>query len=74
MGLGFLLAGGKAGRYRLGFSGEVHPIYAATLRSNHVAFSRAHKGYRIVPDEIAPIDLRSARSLPVIEERMRTLW
>jgi DNA-cytosine methyltransferase len=73
MGLGFLLAGGKAGRYRLGFSGEVHPIYAATLRSNHVAFSRAHKGYRIVPDEVAPIDLRSARSLPVIEERMRTL-
>jgi len=71
MGLGFLLAGGNAGRYRLGFSGEVHPIYAATLRSNHVALSRAHKGHRIVPDEIAPIDLRSGSSLPIIEERMR---
>jgi DNA-cytosine methyltransferase len=73
MGLGFLLTAGKSGRYRLCFSGEVHPVYAATLRSNHAVIARAQKGDQIVPDDVAPIDLRSAKSLATIEESMRPL-
>jgi DNA-cytosine methyltransferase len=73
MGLGFLLTGRKSGKYRLGFSGEVHPVYAATLRSNHAFLARAHKGQQVVPLEVAPIDLRSAKSLATIEESMRPL-
>jgi DNA-cytosine methyltransferase len=73
MGLGFLLTEGEAGRYRLGFSGEVHPVYAATLGSNHALLAKARKGQQAVPDQARPIDLRSAKSLAAIGECMRPL-
>ena len=72
MGLGFLLSGGKTSGYRVGFSAEVHPIYAATLRSNHSSLARIRKSRAAVPEEIQPIDLRAKRSLDVIQESMRS--
>ncbi len=72
MGLGFLLSSQKTAEYRLCFSGEVHPIYAATLKSNYSEFARTQKSKRlIVPDDITPIDLHGAKALGSVEESAR---
>lgn len=72
MGLGFLLAGEKKDGYRLTFSGEVHPIYCATLRSNHAALMDTRKKKMVnVPEDVQPIDLRAGRSLHLIEDSVR---
>jgi DNA-cytosine methyltransferase len=74
MGLGFLLAGGETRGYRLAFSGEVHPIYVATLRSNQAALGRACNGrLKVVPDDVRPIDLRRSCSMEVIKDSVRPL-
>jgi DNA-cytosine methyltransferase len=61
MGLGFSMANNYNNPYRLILSGEVHPIYAQTLRQNHQAISqRYHRGQAgFVPDGVEPMDLRS---------------
>jgi DNA-cytosine methyltransferase len=59
MGLGFLMANNYENLYRLILSGEIHPIYAQTLRQNHEAISQIYhhgqSGY--VPEHVKPIDL-----------------
>jgi DNA-cytosine methyltransferase len=72
MGLGFLLAGEKTRGYRLTFSGEVHPIYCSTLRSNHVALVRTCKGRFSVPEGVRPLDLRARGSIHTIEDSVRS--
>lgn len=71
MGLGFLLAKGKASPFRLAASGEVHPIYVATLRSNHATLAQGCKGEGNVPIDVQPMDLRKGRSLAAIEDSVR---
>jgi DNA-cytosine methyltransferase len=71
MGLGFLLASKKNEQYRLTFSGEVHPIYCATLRSNHAALMRTCKNGLSVPEDVQPIDLRAGRSLQLVQDSIR---
>jgi len=66
MGLGFLLAGGASGAYRLAFSGEINPIYCATLRSSHDFLVKALKNRSQVPEETRAIDLRLKRSLDIV--------
>ena len=73
MGLGFLLANGKESPYRLAASGEVHPIYVATLRSNHATWAQACKREGSVPDEVQPVDLRKGRSLDAVKDAVRSL-
>jgi DNA-cytosine methyltransferase len=71
MGLGFLLAGGNAGGYRLRSSAEVHPIYVETLRANHTAFARFRDRTDVVPETLQPMDLRTTRSLDALEHSAR---
>lgn len=73
MGLGFLLAGDKNTGYRIGFSGEVDPIYAATLRANHSILGRSSSREGVVPEAVEPIDLRSRSSFDVVEDSVRHL-
>lgn len=63
LGLGFLLAGDEAQRYRILASAEVEPIYVETLRQNH-AFYRDHAtmGPGLVPGTVQAIDLRNRTS------------
>lgn len=73
MGLGFLLASVAQRRYRLVFSGEVNPIYAETLRSNHDIL-RAQRGgdpADHVPEHVEPVDLRTADALTLLRRRAR---
>jgi DNA-cytosine methyltransferase len=72
MGLGFVLADGRD-KYRIGFSGEVHPIYAATLRANHAVFARGRKTPDSIPRETSPIDLRAKKSFEIVKDSMRHL-
>jgi hypothetical protein len=69
MGLGFLLAGGWPRRYRLVFSGEVNPIYVETLKNNHDILSAHRSGDRAdhVPEQVEPVDLRTADALALRE-------
>ncbi|NJR47003.1 MAG: DNA cytosine methyltransferase [Hyellaceae cyanobacterium CSU_1_1] len=69
MGLGFLMANNYKNLYRVIFSGEVHPIYAQTLRQNHEAISRIYHSKRaaFVPDEVEPVDLRNNLAYESIE-------
>ena len=65
MGLGFLLAGGARGAFRVIHSAEVHPIYVQTLRSNHRTYDRViarPRGSR-TPEDVAPVDLQEPKSL-----------
>jgi DNA-cytosine methyltransferase len=59
MGIGFLMANNYKNLYRLIFSGEIHPIYAQTLRQNHEAISQIYhhgkSGY--VPEKLEHMDL-----------------
>ena len=66
MGLGFILAKHAGRRFRLIFSGEVHPIYVETLKCNHGLFSRMQKpGACLVPEQenVHPIDLERKSAL-----------
>lgn len=73
MGLGFLLGGGVAGRYRIIFSGEANPIFVRTLHENHKAFERAvrrNEGSR-TPDSLEPADLRKKAVLERADDLAR---
>jgi DNA-cytosine methyltransferase len=74
MGLGFLLAQHKTRRYRVVFSGEVDPIYAQTLRSNHETFIKGRRADRedYVPSSIDPLDLRTRRSFEVVASEVKS--
>jgi site-specific DNA-cytosine methylase len=69
MGLGFLLAGGRSGSYRLTFSGEVHPVYVETLRRNHIEFRNSLKKAQpdLLPESVEPLDLRLRRTQDLVE-------
>lgn len=74
MGLGFLLAGNAQHRYRLVFSGEVHPIFVETLRRNHdaLAAQRAGEPIDLVPERVEPLDLRSPSALALARRASRS--
>ena len=61
IGLGFSMANNYNNLYRLILSGEVHPIYAQTLRQNHQAISQIYHCGEVgfIPDGVEPMDLRS---------------
>ncbi len=71
MGLGFLLAGDRPTRYRLVYSGEVDPIYVATLKANHTALADGilNPGTRLKPATVDPVDLRSEEALDEVARR-----
>lgn len=53
MGLGFLLANGEGGRrYGIRFSGELHPVYAQSLRNCHGFLRRS----KMLPPGAVPMD------------------
>lgn len=68
MGLGFLLANRASRAYRLLFSGEVHPVYAKTLRSNHDYMRQAGllPADRVIGDT-SPLDLREPASMDRVQ-------
>lgn len=65
MGLGFLMANCDKTRFRLVFSGEVHPTYVETLKYNHATFQKRFSSgtETVVPEEIEPMDLRQTLAL-----------
>jgi len=64
MGLGFMLAANTHRPLRLVFSGEIHPIYARTLKANLQLFSRMHEpGACLLPEDIEPIDLKKENTV-----------
>ena len=65
MGLGFLMARCRERNFRLVFSGELHPIYAETLRINHRYFARKDRTNRSdpVPHSVQPIDLNRREAM-----------
>lgn len=71
MGLGFLLAASQARRYRLVYSGEVHPIYVGTLNRNHRALAEHSKAAigSITPACVEPVDLRSPETFEKIRHQ-----
>jgi len=72
MGLGFLLAGQADCRYRLIFSGEVHPIYVETLKSNQAALAAAlRQRTDVVPEQLEALDLRAPEVLARAERDCR---
>jgi DNA-cytosine methyltransferase len=70
IGLGFLMANRGQNPYRLIFSGEVHPIYAETLRQSHKAVSYIyHSGdTSVVPSLVEPLDLRADSALTTLQD------
>ncbi len=70
MGLGFLLATGGEGRYRLVYSGEVNPIYVQTLRTNHEALPGVvgGAGEALIPEYTEAADLRREETLASVKE------
>lgn len=60
MGLGFLMAQHPTKRYRLLYSGEVHPVYARTLRRNHAELAARYPARvsALPAGETRPVDLR----------------
>ena len=69
MGLGFLMAARDQRRYRITFSGEVHPIYVETLKHNHNTVSQRYQlGVTDpVPEQVQPLDLRTDEALEAAE-------
>jgi len=65
MGLGFLMAKHANRRFRLVFSGEIHPVYVETLRRNHDYIARQSRSgpSNPVPETVEPIDLRARKSM-----------
>lgn len=75
MGLGFLMAANLDKRYRIGFCGEVNPIYVETLKYNHATFRKIFQPTEIdsVPEQIQPLDLRTPEALKIAEISCREL-
>lgn len=75
MGLGFLMAAKQDKSYKIGFCGEVHPIYVETLKYNHATFRKISQATIIdcVPEETQPLDLRTKEALKVTETSSREL-
>lgn len=65
MGLGFLLAGARDGRYRLVYSGEANPIYTETLKANHATLAKilGQAEGSVTPRRTEPADLRRPETL-----------
>jgi DNA-cytosine methyltransferase len=72
MGVGFLLARQGDREFRLLFSGESHPVYAATLRMNrdYMLKHRLASEDRVV-EEAAPLDLREPMSMERVQGIVR---
>lgn len=67
MGLGFMLARHSSRRFRLIFSGEIHPIYLETLRRNHRIFSRVQEcADRCPTEDIGVFDLDKKKTLDYV--------
>lgn len=75
MGLGFLMATKPNKHYKIGFCGEVHPVYVETLKHNHATFRQlSHiSGVDCVPEQTEPLDLRTNEAQKVTESRCREL-
>lgn len=75
MGLGFLMAAKQNKRYRIGFCGEVHPIYVETLKYNHSNFRKIFKatGINCVPEQTQPFDLRTKEAIEVTQKTCNEL-
>ena len=72
MGLGFMLATRATRRFRLIFSGEIHPIYVETLRRNHRYFSRMRRGSdHCDSGDIHPIDLDNRKAINLVSSSVR---
>ena len=73
MGLGLLMAKRRERRFRLVFSGELHPIYAETLRMNHQYFARKHKSSHSdpVPETVHPINLNKRKAMEQVVSTTR---
>jgi len=72
MGLGFMLAKRARRRFRLIFSGEIHPIYVETLRRNHQVLSRMRKGAaHYAPEDIRAFDLAKKQTLDYVVSLVR---
>lgn len=70
LGLGFLQS--QLGTYRITFSGELDPVYAATLTINHSYISDHFEGHRsAVPAVIKPVDLRRRSAFEMLLSRGR---
>jgi DNA-cytosine methyltransferase len=72
MGLGFLLARQLGKQFRLLFSGEIQPVYAATLQMNRDYMIRCGlvSDDRLV-EAIAPLDLRATTSMERVQSVVR---
>lgn len=72
MGLGFLMTGAHR-RFRLIFSGEIHPIYVQTLKRNHeyLAGTRPGRSFSRVPETIESIDLSTQRATDQVASIVR---
>ncbi|MBR8835424.1 MAG: DNA (cytosine-5-)-methyltransferase [Stigonema ocellatum SAG 48.90 = DSM 106950] len=75
MGLGFLMAAKPNKHYKIGFCGEVHPVYVETLKHNHATFRQLSQvsGVDCVPEQTEPLDLRIKEAQKVTESRCREL-
>lgn len=72
MGLGFMLAENIRRRFRVVFSGEIHPIYVETLRSNYKFFSNMlQDGYSPTSEDIYPLDLDKEETLKHVASLVR---
>ena len=72
MGLGFMLATHPRRKYRLGFSGELHPIYVETLRRNHRYYSGMKTGSdHCDPSDINPIDLDTNKAISLVSSSVK---
>jgi DNA-cytosine methyltransferase len=70
MGLGFLMNGSSRRGYRVLFSGEVDPVFANTLRTNHDFLRQQHFiAEDDVPEETVAVDLR----VPSVMDRVQTI-
>ena len=72
MGLGFLLAERGHRRFRLVFSGELHPIYVETLKINHKFLASMRGGQTdFIPRMLQSVDLNSSQALDRIASSVR---
>ncbi len=73
MGLGFLMAEHRKRRFRLVFSGELHPIYVQTLKSNHDRLASGRRGERrdVVPDSVQAVNLNEEKTFELIASKVR---
>lgn len=72
MGLGFLLAGSRERRFRIIASGEVNPIFVATLKNNHSTFAARSGRPDSVPSVVEPVNLAKRHSLGATESLVKS--